>query len=113
MLGIGEFDPVDPGRRLAPGARDQPRQIEQDHAAPRKQMDKVPDTVLQRVKRLVEAGGAQFRHVGLREVLILVAQLGGSVDEPDIRRTSDRRADRIDEVEKASRGAGSDIEQTR
>ena len=25
MLGIGQFNPVDPGRRLAPGARQQPR----------------------------------------------------------------------------------------
>ena len=36
MLGIGELDAVDPGRRLSSGTRDQPRHVEQDHSAPRK-----------------------------------------------------------------------------
>jgi hypothetical protein len=52
-------------------------------------LNKIPNTLLQRVKRLVESGGAEFRDVGLGEILILVAQLARSVDEPDFRRTSD------------------------
>src|ERR1700682_2983992 len=31
MLGIGQFDPIDPGRRPAPGTRQQAREIEDDH----------------------------------------------------------------------------------
>src|SRR5438067_9224557 len=73
-------------------------------------LNKIPNTLLQRVKRLVKSGGAKFRDVGLREVLVLVAQLGRSVDEPELRRTSDRRAHRIDEVEKTACGAGSHVE---
>ena len=76
-------------------------------------MNEISNALLQRVKRLVESGGAELFDVGLREVLVLVAQLGGGVDETDLRRTSDRRADRIDEVEKTPRGTRTDIEQTR
>jgi len=60
---------------------------------------------------MVETGGSQFRHFRLSIVLILVAELCRSVNETNIWLASDRDADGIDEVEKAPRSTGSDIEQ--
>src|SRR5262249_18644009 len=76
-----------------------------------KAADIIADPVLQRIKRLLEAGGAQFGDIRLGKILIAVSKLGWGVNKADIRLAAHRCGDRGDEVEKAPCGAGPDIEQ--
>jgi hypothetical protein len=63
------------------------------------------------MEAVAEPGRPQLRDVCLGEVLILVTKLGWRVNKLNIGCTSERRAHGIYQIEKASRGTRSDVEQ--
>lgn len=75
-------------------------------------MDISGDAIFEGGEGLVVACGAKAVHVGLGEVLILVADVLRRIDEVNIGLAIESREERVDEIQECPCLAGADIEKS-